>query len=114
MKIWPSVFFLCLLIFPFLLSGQSYSIPSLLNGSDSLRPIGGIEDPWGYLVITRHSEMYSLKTLKKSDHRADIIMISAVGQQSAIEEAMSSGAKHYLVKPFDHGELITILKELNQ
>lgn len=54
-----------------------------------------------------------LKTLKKSDHRADIIMISAVGQQSAIEEAMSSGAKHYLVKPFDHGELITILKELN-
>lgn len=55
-----------------------------------------------------------LKTLKKSDHKADVIMISAVGQESAVVDAMSSGAKHYLVKPFDHGELVSILKNLNQ
>lgn len=54
-----------------------------------------------------------LKTLKKSGHKAFVIMISAVGQQSAVVDAMNNGAKHYLVKPFDHGELITILKELN-
>ena len=55
-----------------------------------------------------------LKTLKKSHHKADIIMISAVGQQSAVQDAISNGAVHYLVKPFDHGELISILKGLNQ
>lgn len=55
-----------------------------------------------------------LKTLKTGDIRSKIIMISAVGQQSAIVDAMNNGAKHYLVKPFDDSELIAILKELDE
>jgi len=39
-----------------------------------------------------------------------IIMISAVGQESVIEEALQLGVKDYLVKPFNHDELVEILK----
>ncbi len=55
-----------------------------------------------------------LKTLNAGDFNSTVIMISAVGQQSAIVDAMNNGAKHYLVKPFDNSELIAILKELDE
>ncbi len=55
-----------------------------------------------------------LKTLNTDDFKSTVIMISAVGQQSAIVDAMDSGAKHYLVKPFDNSELIGIFKQLDE
>lgn len=55
-----------------------------------------------------------LKTLNTDDFTSTVIMISAVGQQSAIVDAMNNGAKHYLVKPFDNSELIAILKQLDE
>ncbi|MEM9895710.1 MAG: response regulator [Bacteroidota bacterium] len=47
-----------------------------------------------------------LKSLKKQNVASAIIMISAVGQQSAIEEAKSHGALEYLIKPYDEGILL--------
>ena len=56
-----------------------------------------------------------LKTLNNyDDFESKVIMISAVGQQSAIVDAMDNGATNYLVKPFDDSELIAILKELDE
>lgn len=55
-----------------------------------------------------------LKALNINDFKASVIMISAVGQQSAIVDAKNNGARHYLVKPYDESELIGILKELDE
>lgn len=55
-----------------------------------------------------------MKAVNNSGHKPYVIMISAVGQQSAINDAMALGIRHYLVKPFDHNELISILNEINQ
>lgn len=55
-----------------------------------------------------------VKTLQSSDLETKFIMISAVGQQSAIMEAMDLGVKHYLVKPYDDKKLIHILEELDK
>ncbi len=55
-----------------------------------------------------------LKALKRGKIKANVIMISAVGQQSAIVEAKEEGANFYLVKPFDNEELLEILKELDK
>lgn len=51
-----------------------------------------------------------LKTLDQSNHHSYVVMISAVGQQSSQQEAYDLGAKHYLIKPFDHNKLVSILK----
>lgn len=47
-----------------------------------------------------------LKVLKDEDCGSKVIMISAVGQQSVIDEGMSIGADEYIVKPFTTEQLI--------
>jgi len=51
-----------------------------------------------------------LKACSASVIKSNVVMISAVGQESAVQEALELGAKHYLVKPIDHNALIKILK----
>ena len=53
-----------------------------------------------------------LKACNSSGIEPYVVMISAVGQESAMQEALELGAKHYLVKPFDHNVLVKILTNL--
>ncbi len=47
-----------------------------------------------------------LKTLREEEVEAKIIMISAVGQQSVVDEGMRLGLDDYLVKPFTAEQLV--------
>lgn len=42
----------------------------------------------------------ALKKIKNIDHDARIIMCSAMGQQNMVIEAIESGARDFVVKPF--------------
>ena len=42
----------------------------------------------------------ALKKIKASDPNASIIMCSAMGQQAMVIESIQSGAKDFIVKPF--------------
>lgn len=42
----------------------------------------------------------ALREIRKLDTRAKVIMCSALGQQHRIVEAIQSGAKDFIVKPF--------------
>lgn len=42
-----------------------------------------------------------LKKMMEMNREAKVIMVTAVGQKSMIEECVKSGAKGYIVKPFD-------------
>ncbi|MCS7004732.1 MAG: response regulator [Cytophagales bacterium] len=53
-----------------------------------------------------------LKVLKKENIKSKIIFISAVGQQSVIQEGMSIGADAYLVKPFTNQQLIDTIRNV--
>jgi len=53
-----------------------------------------------------------LKALNNNQLESKVIMISAVGQQSAIAEGLANGAQDYLVKPFDNTELIGIISTI--
>jgi len=56
-----------------------------------------------------------LKTLKEEEIESKIIMISAVGQQSVVDEGLRLGLDDYIVKPFTAEQLIDILeKSLNK
>ncbi|NQZ77102.1 MAG: response regulator [Ekhidna sp.] len=55
-----------------------------------------------------------LKIMKTKGVESKVVMISAVGQQSAIVEAEEYGASYYLVKPFDNNELLAILNQLDK
>jgi two-component system chemotaxis response regulator CheY len=47
-----------------------------------------------------------LKTLKKEDVKAKVVMVSAVGQQSVVEEGLNLGASEYIIKPFTTEQLL--------
>lgn len=54
-----------------------------------------------------------LKTLKEEGLDSKILMISAVGQQSVIEEGLKLGAASYIVKPFSSEQLLEAIKKLS-
>lgn len=52
-----------------------------------------------------------LRVLKHEEKiRSKIIMISAVGQESVVQEGMELGASDYIVKPFTTEEIINAVK----
>jgi len=53
----------------------------------------------------------ALKKIKQADPSANIIMCSAMGQQAMVIEAIQSGAKDFIVKPFDKDRVLEAVKK---
>jgi two-component system, chemotaxis family, chemotaxis protein CheY len=56
-------------------------------------------------IIMENSGIDALKSIMKLDKNTKVIMVTAVGQEAMIAEATKIGAKGYIVKPFDSGNL---------
>ena len=54
----------------------------------------------------------SLKAILSVQPTAHVVMISALGQESMVREAVLSGAKGFIVKPFKEDVLISALASL--
>ena len=50
--------------------------------------------------------LQAVKEIRKRDPKARVIMCSAMGQQSMVIEAIQSGAKDFVVKPFQAERVI--------
>ena len=53
----------------------------------------------------------ALRQIVASDPAAKVIMCSSMGQQSLITEAIKSGAKDFVVKPFQPQKVIEVLSK---
>jgi len=58
------------------------------------------------IVMPEMDGISAVKEIKKIDPDARIIMITAVGQEAKVMEALKSGAKGYIVKPFQAPKVI--------
>ena len=54
----------------------------------------------------------ALKQIKSVDPSASIIMCSAMGQQAMVIEAIQSGAKDFIVKPFQAERVLEAVKKV--
>lgn len=54
----------------------------------------------------------ALKKIKEMDSSANIIMCSAMGQQAMVIEAIQSGAKDFIVKPFQADRVLEAVKKV--
>jgi len=52
------------------------------------------------------------KEILKRDKKANVIMCSAMGQQAIVVEAIMSGAKDFIVKPFQSERVIEAIKKI--
>lgn len=53
----------------------------------------------------------ALKAIKATDPGATVIMCSAMGQQAMVIESIQSGAKDFIVKPFDKDRVLEAVKK---
>ena len=54
----------------------------------------------------------ALKKIKEIDAGANVIMCSAMGQQAMVIEAIQSGAKDFIVKPFQAERVLEAVKKV--
>ena len=54
----------------------------------------------------------ALKKIKEMDPGATVIMCSAMGQQAMVIEAIQSGAKDFIVKPFQADRVLEAIKKV--
>ena len=54
----------------------------------------------------------ALKKIKAIDGGANVIMCSAMGQQAMVIEAIQSGAKDFIVKPFQAERVLEAVKKV--
>lgn len=53
----------------------------------------------------------ALKEIKKMDPNAKVVMCSAMGQQAMVIDAIQSGAKDFIVKPFQNDRVIEAIRK---
>jgi two-component system chemotaxis response regulator CheY len=54
----------------------------------------------------------ALKQIRSIDENAVVVMISALGQETKILEALDNGAKHYIIKPFSEDDIISRIETI--
>lgn len=54
----------------------------------------------------------ALKKIKESDAGASVIMCSAMGQQAMVIESIQSGAKDFIVKPFQADRVLEAVRKV--
>ncbi|OGF50790.1 MAG: two-component system response regulator [Candidatus Firestonebacteria bacterium RIFOXYA2_FULL_40_8] len=67
------------------------------------------------MIMPVQNGIDAVKEIVKFDPAAKVIMVSAMGQELLVEEAMQSGAKAFIVKPFQGEKVLEtvdrVLKE---
>ena len=84
------------------------------DGQDAVK-IYGEQNPDLVLMDITMPEMdgiQALKKIKESDPGAMVIMCSAMGQQAMVIESIQSGAKDFIVKPFQADRVIEAVKKV--
>lgn len=54
----------------------------------------------------------ALKEIVSLDPKARVVMLTALGQESVVLEAVKSGARDFIVKPFEHDRVMKAIGKL--
>ena len=63
------------------------------------------------ITVPEMDGIQALKKIKEMDPGASVIMCSAMGQQAMVIESIQSGAKDFIVKPFQADRVIEAVKK---
>jgi two-component system chemotaxis response regulator CheY len=73
-----------------------------VDGADAVEKYGEISPDLVIMDITMPNMdgLEALKAIRAKDANANVVMCSAMGQESMVMDAVRSGAKDFIVKPF--------------
>ena len=84
------------------------------NGQDAIK-IAGKEQPDLItldLILPDNSGLDVLKKIKQDNPNVRVIVVSAVGQENIVQQAVEIGAAAYIVKPFEEQNVLETIKEV--
>ena len=89
----------------------------VIEAEDGLQAVdaykgGGIDAVLLDITMPNMDGMEALKAIIEHDPDAKVAMVTAMGQQKIIMEAIKSGAKDFVVKPFDADRIQAALWKL--
>jgi two-component system, chemotaxis family, chemotaxis protein CheY len=97
-----------------MLIGDAYEVIEAENGAQAVEMYKA-NKPDAVLMDITMPEMdglTALKQIKLFDAKAKVIMLTALGQESVVLEAIKSGARDFVVKPFEKERVLSAIKKL--
>lgn len=78
------------------------------NGDDAVKKYSELQPDLVAMdiVMPKVTGIEAVRRIKQSDPQATIVMISALGQDAMVKEALEAGAKDFIVKPFQREKVI--------
>lgn len=85
-----------------------------VNGNDAIQKYKELQPDIVTMDITMPecNGIDAVKEIKKSFPDAKIIMVSAMGQQSMVMDAIQAGAKDFIVKPFNDEKILESFQKI--
>ena len=79
-----------------------------VDGADAVQKYAEIHPDLVLMDITMPNMdgLEALKAIRGSDSSANVVMCTAMGQESMVMEAVRSGAKDFIVKPFKEDRIL--------
>ncbi|KAF0207346.1 MAG: two-component system chemotaxis family response regulator [Actinobacteria bacterium] len=99
-----------------ILAKEGYVIYEAVNGRDAIEKYVEIRPDLVTMDITmpEMSGLEALREIRLKDPAARVLIVSAMGQQRMIVEALESGAMDFLVKPFQPTKVLETVKKCLQ
>jgi len=64
------------------------------------------------IVMPKVDGINATREILKQDPNAKIVMISALGQEAMVKEALQLGAKDFIVKPFNKDKVLEVINKV--
>ncbi|MCL0056640.1 response regulator [Dehalococcoidia bacterium] len=97
-----------------LLTQNGYEVIEAANGVEAVQKYKEERPDAVMLDITMPNMdgLEALKQVRKIDPGARIAMVTAMGQQSIVLEAIKAGARDFVVKPFDPNRVLAAVQKM--
>ena len=85
-----------------------------VDGADAVEKYSEIKPDLVIMDITMPNMdgLDALKAIRSKDSSANVVMCSAMGQESMVIEAIKSGAKDFIVKPFKADRILKTVSSI--
>lgn len=97
-----------------LLSEQGYEVAEAQNGLEAVevyrqsRPDAVLMD----ITMPEMDGLTALRQIKQLDPNARVAMLTALGQQGIVLEAVKAGARDFIVKPFEAERVLAAVRRI--
>ena len=91
-----------------LLAGEGYSTVEATNGQEAVDTYSEQKPELVFMDLTMPvmDGSTAIKRIVETDPNAKIIVCSALGQKEMVVDAIQSGARDYIVKPFEKARVV--------